>query len=473
MKYLFALFVVFFLGMLESHSQIDRCATPHLIRELLIDPDNLIINNQLQLDIENYIHNGEYYEDYDYYNSASLYRLSSSGEIITIPVVVHIIGNNANNIITDNLVAGQIEILNNDFRRIYGTSGNGTGADTQIKFCLTTFDENGSTTSGINRISGSYGPFAGNSVDDISIKSLINWDPTMYLNLWVVEMIPGLFGYTYGTVFLNTVNEWRDGVVVNYENFGPNSLHSTINQGRTATHEIGHWLGLDHTFSDNDFCECCTDNIEDTPFCSYPYQSTLADQCPSREDCNAQNDLAGLTRRRMIENYMDYSDDACMNMFTEGQKQRMLATLFTLRTSLFFSEGSCDSEPLFPPHCTNGVRDGDEVGMDCGGSCPPCNYPLSYHVGCSINEHYNPAVACVPRHRWMNIYGCLNGATNGPSRVLYSDNYNIGTRAFHFTSGKVSIYADCNTANNPNTSPIPIQSGRINLREPLKTSCKN
>lgn len=139
----------------------------------------------------------------------------------------------------------------------------------------------------------------------------------------------------------------------------------------------------------------------------------------------------------------------------------MLSTIFTVRSGLFSSDGGCNEPPV---HCSNGIQDEDEVGVDCGGTCPACNSSGGYWVGCSIGDHYSPIVSCYPRQNYLNIYGCLNGATNGPSRVMYSDNYNIGTPSFHFTSGRVTIYADCNEHNSCSTcgDAMP-HSGSIHL----------
>lgn len=448
----------------DSNAQ-RTCGNEGYTQEQLSNPEFIIRRDQLEKDLNEFIISGEYNKLYRLYNGLnSNARLTSSGSIISIPVVVHVIGNVSNTIVYDNLVIQQIQILNNDYRRIIGTTGNGNGADTQIEFCLATKDPDGNSTNGIVRISGNYGPYNYRVAADLtSLKSLSSWDPNSYLNVWVTELMFGQLGKgTWPSDYLGTSSEFEDGVVVNVGAFGPNSSIPTMDQGRTLTHEIGHWLNLHHPWGDAEG-GCFSDGIDDTPFCSDPYQSSPLTGCQSIDQCLTENQNASLPVRRQIENYMDYSADLCMNMFTEGQKSRMLSTIFSVRSSLFSSDAGCNSNIILPAHCSNLVLDGDESGVDCGGSCPACSQSSSYYIGCTMDEHYNPYGHCIPRNRYVNIYGCLNGATNGPSRDMLADNYNVGTPNFYFTSGRVTIYADCNQDNQPNTSLIPPNSGRINL----------
>jgi len=136
------------------------------------------------------------------------------------------------------------------------------------------------------------------------------WDKDRYLNIWVGNLIDGILGYStvVGCAAAN------DGVVVLYTAFGTGGTAlAPYNKGRTTTHEIGHWLNLIHTWGDAD---CGDDHVADTP----PQQA--ADYgCPSGIILSCNNAPVG----NMYQNYMDFTNDACMNLFTNGQQSRMLA----------------------------------------------------------------------------------------------------------------------------------------------------
>jgi hypothetical protein len=262
-------------------------------------------------------------------------------EIIKIPVVVHVIHNNAHGQIggtniSDEQIYSQIRVLNEDFRKMSGTKGfnnDPAGADVQIEFCLATKDPNGNDHSGINRVyhSNVYWTVAqGNEM-----KSLSYWPSDQYLNIWVANImnvlgysqfpeIPSLPGleppYTAET----------DGVAIDYTNFGTvGSAEAPYNFGRTATHEIGHWMGLLHIWGKG---TCGEDYIEDTP---KDAGSTKKSVCADSSNC------LGFYTKDMVNNYMDYTDDACMDIFTLGQKERM-RSVFKLngrRNALIGSHG--------------------------------------------------------------------------------------------------------------------------------------
>ena len=286
--------------------------------------------------------------------STGLKRTGAS-TILKIPVVVHIIHNEItgaiqNSNIPDQQVLDQIAVLNEDYRRTNADAINtpflysGVASDIEIEFCLANRNPLGQLTTGITRTYDSKSPFV-YPTDDAYIKSLAYWPSDNYLNLWVCRISYGtskLLGYAQfpsnsGLSGLATDEgpATTDGVVIHYSVFGRNVPTDThYNLGRTATHEIGHWLGLLHTWGDGD----CTvdDNCTDTPNCDGQYFSDKSTciaplQCPNT--------------RRMIENYMDYSDDACMNIFTVDQKSRMQSSisLSPRRANLQNSNGCCDT----------------------------------------------------------------------------------------------------------------------------------
>ena len=258
-------------------------------------------------------------------------RTARTNAMITIPVVVHVIYNGqalgtAPNI-SDLQVQSQITVLNQDFSKMAGTPGynaNPVGVDTQIQFVLAQQDPKGNPTNGIDRVSFCQESWSTTDIETI-LKPSTFWDPTQYLNLWTVQFTDSkLLGYAQfpdasglsglsGNGIANT-----DGVVIKYNAFGSGTTSSFLldapyNKGRTTTHEIGHWLGLIHIWGDGSKCGTNTDYCADTPVAKNANYGCISgtDSCTSN---------AGLD---MIENYMDYTDDSCMNIFTQNQKDRM------------------------------------------------------------------------------------------------------------------------------------------------------
>jgi hypothetical protein len=253
--------------------------------------------------------------------------------IYRIPVVVHVvhngepIGTGPN--ISEAQVQSQIEVLNEDFRRMSGSNGYNTeGVDTEIEFYLapTDPDDNLLEEPGIHRYNGNRmiwptGFFT--SVDSV-LKPATIWNPEKYFNIWTVNfggfVGRNLLGYAQfpsnsGLPGLNDDGgpANTDGVVIGYKYFGSAEkgnfpdLHTTYNLGRTCTHEVGHWLGLRHIWGDggcgvDDYCD-------DTPPSDGPNYS-----CDAHYSCGSWD---------MIENYMDYTEDQCMSLFTQDQKERM------------------------------------------------------------------------------------------------------------------------------------------------------
>jgi len=258
-------------------------------------------------------------------------RLRNSAPYV-IPVVVHVIhsgesiGSGRN--LSEELIQSQIDILNEDFSRqnddINETPSvfRDRAADTEIQFCLAKVDPDGNPTNGITR--DRYINISSTGYVEDVIKEQTSWDARRYLNIWTLDMPrENILGYA----FLPTnsrLNTRQDGVVISHERFG---LVSSVNRGRTTTHEVGHYLGLEHPWgeSDNDGnpigCES-DDGIDDTPNSSVEYFL-----CPSfpQSSCGSTD---------MFMNYMDYVNDDCMNLFTEGQKLAMHDVLENERAAL-------------------------------------------------------------------------------------------------------------------------------------------
>jgi hypothetical protein len=250
---------------------------------------------------------------------AALSRVSAQdvNNTITIPVVVHVLYNNASQNISDAQVLSQLIVLNRDFRGANPDLVNvpsyfaGRTADCGIEFQLARVDPDGKPTSGIIRKQTGIQMFG---LDD-RIKSSKEggdaaWDRNRYLNIWVGNLAGGIAGYTSA---MNGPAE-KDGVVIHYTNFGTTgSVSAPYNLGRTATHEIGHWLNLVHIWGDE---YCGDDHVDDTP-----RQRSSNKGCPTGVKISCGTDGYG----DMYMNFMDLTGDACMNMFTKGQRARMRA----------------------------------------------------------------------------------------------------------------------------------------------------
>ena len=276
--------------------------------------------------------------------------------VITIPVVVHVmyyqsdaLGTGTN--ISDAQIQSQIDVLNEDFRRlnsnIYSVPAafRGISADPLIQFCLAQQDPNGNFTTGINRypVSGFIEPTT--DYIDENYKPTTIWDRNKYLNIWSCDISNSgnqILGYAQfpgepiSAAFPNP--ELTDGVVVLYSTFGLSGSNLNYNLGKNCTHEIGHWLNLKHIWGDEPGCDA-DDSVIDTPPQSFDSNSRMIfpNICPSFPVLNdaCSPNYPGI----MFMNYMDYAFDQCKSMFTYGQSDRMDAALFNQRAGLLTSPG--------------------------------------------------------------------------------------------------------------------------------------
>ena len=249
--------------------------------------------------------------------------------ITTLPVVFHILTDGVGNEnLSEAVIQAQIDQLNLDF-------GNGAGSsytvatDTEVRFCLAQQNETEVTMfePGINRITDyDDGPFSMSDFEN-TIKPATQWDPTRYLNIWLANLESPLLGYAQfpvssGLSGLNFPPEPAntDGVVILSSSVGsvasPNPLGGSYGLGRTLTHELGHWFGLRHIWGDSGNCS-------NDDFCAdTPDATTSNGGCPTVDSC--PSDGLGAD---MVENYMDYTNDSCMDTFTADQKTRIQAVL--------------------------------------------------------------------------------------------------------------------------------------------------
>ena len=324
------------------------------------------------------------------------------GPVYQIPVVVHVVhlgepvGEGRN--ISLEQIEDQIRILNEDFRRQNPDTTDTqplfkpVAADVGVEFVLARQDPDGLPTNGVVRVVGVQDSFS--ISEGAELGALSQWNPENYFNIWVTrisggklgfaqlpisDLLPGLEGASF--------NSLTDGIVVDYLSFGSvGSLRERYNGGRTATHEVGHYLGLRHIWGDNTNDCSAGDFVEDTP----PQEKSYS-FCPGGEafSCDSPD---------MYDNYMDLTDDACMNLFTEGQAFRMRIVLENSprRASLLVSPGLEAPRPILddatisriispqPSECSPAVT--PEINVLNTGGNPIESITVAFRVGRELVE---------------------------------------------------------------------------------------
>jgi PKD repeat protein len=322
-----------------------------------------------------------------------------SGTKRIIPVVFHVIHEGG----IENISKAQIEdqlvrlnkdfsLNNTDFSQVPACHA-AVAADCEVEFRLATKDPQGQCTDGIVRV---YSSKTNGASNQNGIKSVSHWDSFRYLNVWVVKSIGALdgvggevLGYAQFPAggLLST-----DGVVIRHDCIG--SIGTAANGGfgprlgRTMSHEVGHWLGLRHIWGDAD---CGSDGIEDTPpafgpnygicYSNFPY-IPLVVSGGDTTTCNTDSACG-----EMFMNYMDYSDDQCMSMFTQGQKAVMNGVFANFRyfivseANLAFT-GTRDEDIANLITCSPVAE--SAITTSCTGSFNNCGTPTMVCEGGSI-----------------------------------------------------------------------------------------
>lgn len=264
---------------------------------------------------------------------------------LIVPVVFHVVYNPSNpeQNIPDSVIQSQLDVLNRDYGYTHPFVSStlpvfdSIAANTGIKFCLATVDPEGNPTTGITRTSSTTNHLL--TVITQSVKSDAAggkdpWPTNKYFNIWVCSMFPGLLGYAQ----FPGDDPTTDGVVLAYAYVGENPGAPTApnNLGRTATHEGGHWFGMRHVWGDG----ACgvEDGVDDTPDSD---AASSQDCMLTRNDCDDAMNLFwnGYDPVDMVQNFMDYSADGCMTLFTRQQTNKMWHNIVTHRDSLFYSGG--------------------------------------------------------------------------------------------------------------------------------------
>ena len=280
----------------ETTARVRECASQEVLEEQLAADPSL---RQRMNDIEAFT--------YRVIQTNQLARLVSGG-IIEIPVVVNVLYRTSAENISDAQIQSQIDVLNEDFSatnvdyNLTNTYQTVKSGNIGVRFVL---DQT------VRKITNKKSWSTNNAMKKTAQGGIDPTSPTTKLNIWVCNMSGGILGYAQFPGGSSTT----DGIVCDDKAFGRvGSAAAPFNKGRTATHEVGHWINLRHIWGD---ATCGNDYVDDTPL-----HNTYNFGCPAeghRSTCSG-------TPVEMTMNYMDYADDACMYMFSAGQKSRMLAT---------------------------------------------------------------------------------------------------------------------------------------------------
>lgn len=367
--------------------------------------------------------------------------MKTTATIVNIPVVVHVLYNTTSQNISDAQIKSQIDVLNEDFRKLNADRTNvpsafsGLAADIEINFCLASKSPSGTSTTGIIRKSTTKTSFTSDDAMKYSTQGGDNaWNTSQYLNLWVCNLGGGLLGYAQ----FPGGPAATDGVVVLYSAFGrTGTVYSPFNKGRTATHEVGHWLNLRHIWGD---ASCGSDLVSDTPT-----QQTSNDGCPSYPHKTCSNTTNG----DMFMNYMDYTNDACMYMFSTGQKTRMRALFATggARVGLLTSTG-CGATTTTTTTPTSGTSNTLTVGNGTGTSVTPYGtYYMDEKVQYIITKSelvaagYSSANNII-KSLAFNIASASTQVMNGFTiKLKHTTNTSFSSTSFLANTGMTTVYS--------------------------------
>jgi len=401
---------------LTAQVNIKKCLTTPLVQqELLSNPD--YVKGRAQSIAE---------------NSAWIAGNHNKKSTLDIPVVVHVVhrlshvnvGTGTN--ISDAQIADALRILNEDYSKTNPEFPNpprntfvAYAGNPDLQFCLATTDPNGNPTTGITRTSSIKNSFDTDTESDDMKKDVTDgkdgWDPSRYLNIWVCNLSTSGGGMILGYAYLPGLwasQQWKDGLVVDYQYFGTVGAGSSGgNDGRTPTHEIGHYLGLKHTFCESQSGGCCdNDNnssggyVDDTPASDGPYYGSVT-ATTNNNTCNdlSYSNIFTTDVLDMDENYMSYASNTWM--FSVDQVNVMDATLNGYRSSLQNSTVSMNCTAVTPSwDCNNWICSDPGTGQGaytslvaCQSNCIlpswDCNNGVCYDPGTG-NGQYSTSTAC-------------------------------------------------------------------------------
>ena len=388
----------------------------------------------------------------------------ATNSVITVPVVIHIVWNstNAAGNISDAQATSQIGVLNQDYGRTNTDAGNTptpfkpVAANTNIQFCLAQRTPAGVATTGIERRQNNAVTSwsTDNAVKAYSTGGLDIWDPTKYLNIWVCDLGSSLLGYGEFPTGSTTTTM---GVVILNSAFGnTGTVSSPYQLGRTTTHEFSHCFNMYHIWGDDGTACTGTDYCSDTPnqagsttTCpTFP----LLDACKSSPAPNAGDPVNGI----MFMNYMDYSYDNCMNMFTTQQSARANAVLSTAPYNALASSNGCT--PLSALNNDAGISSiTNPTGTLCNGTYTPVvvlkNYGVNALTSATINYSVDAGAAST-----MPWTGSI--ASAGTANVtLPSVTTANGAHVFHAWTSMPNGVTDTQASNDSSKNSITVSGG--------------
>ena len=418
-------------GLAQTIRKVDQCAT--------MEMDSLLRARHPELGTLNDFERALQLKVLDIKKKMQSGRLAAT--VITIPVIVHIVHNGegvgAGRNLSEAQVKAQLETLTEDFRRKPNTRGFNTdpsGADVEIEFCPAAVDRQGKVMPerGIDRYNGNRANWDRDAIEGV-LKPSTYWDPNKYFNIWVLEFNSAdrLLGYAQfptqsglpGIPISGAAS--TDGVVINYRSFGnaekgtfPN-MQAPYNLGRTLTHETGHWLGLRHIWGD---ANCGDDFCGDTP----PQASESRGCQVGRVSCGNTN---------MVQNYMDYSDDGCFNIFTNDQKARIRAVMeISPRRGSLLTANVCGTQVVSKPLAnfraeTRRVLLGGQVRFSDLSANFPTRWEWTFEGGTpSTSTEQNPTVVYNTPGKFkvtLTVYNSV-GASEPVVRTEFIEVLNVG-----------------------------------------------
>jgi len=314
-------------SMLLAGSQNINCGIDNLLKELRKNPAYVAKEKKMNDAIYNRLT-----------SRVKVNGINPNAPVITLPVVVHIINPNPA-AITDAQVLNGINDLNDAFSK-NGAYAASKGVDTRIRFVLAQKDESGGITNGITRTTSFYSVNMNEYTEDLRLKNIIDWDPTKYINVWLVTNIVGEIsaGFSCGVWTRSNVGGYAT-MPLGFSSFTEGIVVPGF--GIVLAHEMGHYLGLYHTFEGgctNNNCLLDGDRVCDTP--PDGYDTPVADCSKPSNSCttdtlsNYSNGFFPRDTTDQVSNFMDYNNPVCTNQFSDGQAERMQAAIATQRPGL-------------------------------------------------------------------------------------------------------------------------------------------
>lgn len=356
-------------------------------------------------------------------------------DLVIIPVVVHVVWNTTSENVSDARIMAQIQQLNDDFARTNSDANEtpaafaGLAANTEIQFCLAQRDPGGNATTGIQRRQSTVTSFSSNdNVKRYNNGGLDAWPRDSYLNLWVCDLGNSLLGYAQ----FPGGQASTDGVVVDYSTVGSMTVPGTggsFKYGRSATHEVGHWMNLRHIWGDDGNGCNGSDQVVDTP-----NQADETYGCPNFPRVSCTNGPNG----DMFMNYMDYTDDLCMNLFTSGQADRM-QSVFSPGGSRQNMANSLGCQPPGGGTCATPTNTGSSVTgatsatISWNAVSGATNYSYRYRAtgtgtwstGTTAATSANlTGLGTGLTYEWQVATNCSNGSSSGQSALA---NFTLGS----------------------------------------------